>query len=334
MKVLKSFGIVDTHTQGEPTRIIVSGLPFISRKNMIEVKEEIRQNYDYIRKILMLEPRGHSGMFGAIITPPVDDDCDFGIVFIDTGGYLNMCGHGSIGVAKYAIESGLVEKRYPLTTIKANTPSGKIELNVNFDKDKNIRSVSLLNVKSFNYLSNVRVDIDNMKIYLDISFGGNFFAIVDADKINISLSIKNIDVITKLGVKILKYLNENIKVEHPEERRISSIDLVEFNSKIGLEGSNNKNVVVFSNGKFDRSPCGTGTSAKMANLYSQGKLGVGDEFINESIIGTKFIGKVIREDNSGSIKGIIPQITANAFITGYNNIIVEKDDPLGEGFIV
>ena len=335
MRIKKIIKVVDTHTEGEPTRIVISGLPYIKRKSMIEIKEEIILNYDYIRKIIMHEPRGHEGMFGAIITPPVDSDCDYGVIFTDTGGYCNMCGHGSIGVAKYAIESGLVERKYPLKKIKANTPAGRVKLEVKFNKEKNIERISLINVKSFNYLSNLEVKLPNSKvIFIDIAFSGNFFGIVDADKIGLGISIKNISKIKKIGMDILKYLNKNIRIQHPKIKKISSVDLIEFNSKVDLKNSNNKNVVIFGNSQFDRSPCGTGTSAKLANLYYQKKIGIGDEFINESIIGTKFIGKIIKIDSSDGINGVITKIEGNAFITGYSDFIIEEGDPFTEGFII
>ena len=333
MKILQKLRIVDIHTAGEPTRILLNGLPFIKKKSMIEIKKEISLKYDHLRKILVREPRGHSGMFGAIIVPPVDTNCDLGVVFVDTGGYLNMCGHGSIGVAKYAIESNLVEKKFPVTKMKLDTPAGIIELEINFKEDKSIKNIILTNVKSFNYLNSIKVSIDNKDLVLDVAFGGNFFAIIDADIINLKISIKNIDKIKMLGMKILKYLNTNIKVQHSLIKGICSIDLIEFNSKFGLNNSHNKNVVIFGDGQYDRSPCGTGTSAKLANMYFYKKIGINEKFINESITGTKFIGKIIKEDYSDNIKGIIPQIISNAYIIGYTDLILEENDPINESLV-
>ena len=338
MRIAKLIKTVNTHTQGEPTRIVISGLPYIKKNSIMEIKEEIIKNHDYIRKILMNEPRGHSGMFGAILIPPVDDDCDYGAIFMDTRGYLNMCGHGSIGIAKYAVEAGLINIEYPVTKIRVNTPAGRVNLEVNFNRDKEIKSISLINVKSFNYLSDLEINIPfgNIKnIPMDVAFGGNFFGIIDADEIGLNCEIENLEQIVKLGMEILSYAQKNVRVKHPKNEKITSIDLIQFNSRLNLkQGIDNRNVVVFGKYEYDRSPCGTGTAAKIANLFSKGSLKKGDKFINESIIGTKFIGEIITEDRSDGIHGIIPRITGNAYITSYDDYILEEKDPFPEGFLL
>lgn len=334
MELIERISTVETHTEGEPTRIVIAGLPFIKKNSMIEIKEEIIKKYDYIRTMLMHEPRGYIGMFGAIITPPIDEDCDYGVVFMDSGSYCNMCGHGSIGVAKYAIESGLVKKTYPVTKIKSNTPAGKVKLEVKFNEKKAIESIALINVKSFNYMSDLKVKIFNKTIIMDIAFGGNFFGIIDADAIDLKISPDNIIEVIKIGTALIAYLKDNVKIQHPLIKNIASVDLIQFNTRKDLNGSHNKSIVIFGKGQYDRSPCGTGTSALLANLYYHDKLRINDEFINESIISTKFICKILKEDNSDGINGIIPQIKGNAFIISYADYVIENGDPLGKGFLI
>ena len=322
---------VDTHTEGQPTRIIISGLPKIKGSTMIERKNYLQKNYDFIRKSLLHEPRGHKDMFGAIITPPIHEEADFGIIFIDDGGYLDMCGHGTIGVMTAAVETGLVKPVEPVNEVNVDTPAGLIKGKAKV-KGKYVEEVTIKNVPSFLYKKNVKIHVDEIgKIKVDISYGGNFFALVDADEIKIPIELKNIEKLTKIGLEIRDKINKKVKVKHPTQD-ITSVDLVEIYKHKGKNRC--KNVVIFGAGQFDRSPCGTGTSAKLADLYTRGEIKENEVFINESITGSVFKGKIVGFTKVGKFNAVIPEITGRAWITGFNHYVIDPKDPLKYGFSI
>lgn len=329
----ETFLAIDSHTMGEPTRVILDGYPDLKGKSMMERKHFLAKNYDNYRTALMLEPRGHKDMFGAIITKPISTEADLGVIFMDSGGYLNMCGHGSIGTATIAVEAGLVSVTEPYTDVVLETPAGIIKTNVKVKNGKAIE-VSIFNVPAFLYKENIELDICGYgEFHVDIAFGGSFFALIDTEKLNIEIKPENINVLTDLGMKILKKINSTIKIEHPY-LDITTVDLVEFYGKPTNPKANLKNVVIFGESQVDRSPCGTGTSAKVATLYAQGKLALGEEFIYESITGSMFKGIATKELIINGYKAIIPRITGSAYITGMNRIVLDKDDPLEYGFLL
>lgn len=329
----RTFLAIDSHTMGEPTRIILDGFPNLEGNNMMERKKFLEENYDYYRTALMLEPRGHKDMFGAIVTKPTTPEADLGVIFMDSGGYLNMCGHGSIGTATIAVEAGLVPVTEPYTNVVLETPAGIIKTAVKV-KDGKAIEVSIFNVPAFLYKENVEINIHGYeKFYIDIAFGGSFFALIDAKKLGIEIKPENLDIITTLGMKIIELINNTIKIKHPY-LDITTVDLVEFYGKPTNQKANLKNVVIFGESQVDRSPCGTGTSAKVATLYAKGKLSLGEEFIYESITGSMFKGIATKEVTIGEYKAIIPMITGSAYITGMNKIVLDKDDPLEYGFLL
>lgn len=326
------FKTIDSHTMGEATRIIYEGFPDIPGETMMEKKMYVEENYDHFRKALMLEPRGHRDMFGALLTKPVNEEADFGVIFMDSEGYLNMCGHGSIGTASMAIETGLVEIKEPYTEIALDTPSGIIKTKVQVVNGKAVE-VSILNVPAFLYKENLKTTLpDYGEIDYDISFGGSFFALINADKIGLRLDMDNIDKITDLGMKLREQINREQEVKHPE-LNISNVDLVEFYGETSTD-ANLKNCVIFGNAQADRSPCGTGTSAKLAFLYSKGEIDLNNKFVYESITGSMFVGKAIKELEIGKFNGIIPEITGSAYITGMNSWVLDDNDPLVYGFLL
>lgn len=332
MRFVKSIHAVDSHTMGEPTRIIVGGLPPIPGKSMAEKKAYLEGNLDHIRTAVMHEPRGHNDMFGSIITNATTDEADLGIIFMDGGGYLNMCGHGSIGAATVAVDSGMVEVKEPYTEIKMEAPAGLITAKVHVVNGKS-KEVSIINVPSFLYKKDLCVavpDFGNVK--LDISFGGSFFAIVNAKELGVKVIPANIDRLTDLGMRIRQAVNQTIKVRHPEKSYIRTVDLVEIYDDPSTDKANYKNVVIFGQGQVDRSPCGTGTSAKLATLHAKGYLKEQEEFNYESITGTIFKGRVIGKTKVGEFDAVIPEVTGSAYITGFNHFVIDPEDPLKYGF--
>ena len=335
MKITKQLIAVDSHTMGEPTRIVISGLPNIVGNTMAEKKQYLVDNHDHLRTAIMLEPRGHNDMFGSIITTPTMKEADLGIIFMDGGGYLNMCGHGTIGAMTVAIELGMVEAVEPYTYITLEAPAGLVKGKIKVEDGKAVE-VSFENVPSFLYQKDVEVFIPELdkKITIDVAFGGSFFAIIEAVQLGIEIEPKNTSDINKLGMQILKAVNEQVKVQHPELEHIKTIDLVEIYGPPKKADSTLQNVVIFGQGQVDRSPCGTGTSAKIATLFTKGKLKKDELFVYESILGTQFKGRVLDSYTKNDVLYVIPEITGSAFITGINQLLIDPKDPLKHGFIL
>lgn len=324
---------IDSHTMGESTRIVYDGFPTLAGKTMMEKKNDLIENYDFLRSALMLEPRGHRDMFGALLTEPVHEEADYGVIFMDSGGCLNMCGHGSIGTASMLVETGMVEVKEPYTDVVLDAPSGIIRTKVHV-VDGEAVEVSILNVPSFLYKEDLSVTTKKWgEITFDISFGGSFFALVNAEKIGLNLEISNIQEITDLGMELMETINNSFEIKHPY-LDIRTVDLVEFYSHTDNPKADMKNCVIFGDAQADRSPCGTGTSAKLAALYAKGELKAHEEFVYESITGSLFRGEVMQEVDVAGVKGIIPQITGSAYITGLNEWIVDEQDPLKYGFLL
>lgn len=329
----KTFLAVDSHTMGEPTRIILQGFPKLQGKTMMERKKFLEKNYDHYRTALILEPRGHRDMFGAVVTEPISREADLGVIFMDSGGYLNMCGHGSIGTATVAVETGLVQIVEPYTNVVLETPSGIIRAKVKVESGRAVE-VSILNVPAFLYKEDLEIKLETYgNVQFDIAFGGSFFVLVDTEKMGIKIEQNNLPLLTELGMKLRKKINESIEITHPY-LDITTVDLVEFYGMSHNPEANLKNVVIFGDAQVDRSPCGTGTSAKLAHLYEKGKIGIGEEFVYESITGSIFKGMATKEIEICGRKAIIPQITGSAYITGLNKLILNNYDPHEYGFLI
>ena len=262
---------IDSHTAGEPTRILIGGLPTIKGATMPEKKAYLEKNLDHIRTAVMLEPRGHNDMFGSILTTPTVDEADFGIIFMDGGGYLNMCGHGTIGAVTAAIETGMVEMVEPVTKVVLEAPAGIVRAEAEV-KDGKVQKVSFVNVPAFLYKKDQKVVLDGKEITFDISFGGSFFAIVNAKQLGLEIKPENTTALTDLALRLRDVINAEIEIQHPTLAHIKTVDLVEIFDEPTHPEATYKNVVIFGQGQVDRSPCGTGTSAKMATLYAKGEL--------------------------------------------------------------
>lgn len=328
---MKTLQFVDTHTMGEPTRIITNGLPPILGNTMMKKKEYLEKSLDHIRTMAMNEPRGHKDMFGAIIMPSTNEEAHMGVIYMDGGGYLNMCGHGTMAVSTLLVEEKYVEVSEPYTHIALDTPAGIVKVKVKVENGKALE-VSLTNVPSFVYKENLRIKMDRVgEVPVDICFGGSFFAIVNAEDLGVSVNLDSIDNIMKLALDLRDRINEKYKVEHPHKPEINKVDLVEIYDSATNPKADYKNVVVFGKKQFDRSPCGTGTSAKMAKLYASGELNIKEKFVYESITGTMFTGKVLGETKIGDYTGIIPEVTGRTFITGKGYLIGNTEDPFRYG---
>lgn len=334
MTEINNIKAVDSHTMGEPTRIVTGGIPKIPKKTMAEKKEYLEKEMDHLRTAIMHEPRGHNDMFGLIITEPVNDGVDFGIIFMDAGGYLNMCGHGAIGAVTVAIETGRVEKVEPVTHVKMDTPAGIVTAKAKVSGGK-VQEVSIVNVPSFLYKQDLVVEMPNIgEVKFDISFGGSFFAIMHADQLGIKIEPENANKLKDIAIELRDIINEKIKVEHPTLSHINTVDLIEIFDAPTHPDADYKNVVVFGQGQVDRSPCGTGTSAKLAKLYAKGELEKGQDFVYESILGTLFKAKIV---GTGELRGyttVLAEITGATYITGFNHFVIDPEDPVKYGFVL
>ena len=338
MKLNKMISVIDTHTAGEAARLVTAGIPKIPGKDMVEKKQYFINHLDDVRKSVMFEPRGHQDMFGAFLLPPTKEEADFGLVFMDTGGYLNMCGHNTIAAVTAAVETGMVDVEEGATEkeVVVETPAGLIYATAKLkDNGAKVKEVSFKNVESFLYKRDVELDVEGIgHIKFDISFGGSFFCIISADQLGLEVKPENASKLKEAGLKIREAVNANIEIQHPTLEHIKTVDLVEIYDKPSHPEATYKNVVVFGDGNIDRSPCGTGTSAKLATLYAKGELKPGEPFVYESIFGTLFKGRIVEERKLAGYDAIIPEITGSGYILGFSNYVYDPDDSLTYGFLL
>ncbi|MDO4711119.1 MAG: proline racemase [Peptostreptococcaceae bacterium] len=324
---------IDSHTAGEPTRIIVGGIPNIKGATMPEKKEYLEKHLDHLRTAVMLEPRGHNDMFGSILLAPVAEEADLGIIFMDGGGYLNMCGHGTIGAVTAAIETGMVPMQEPVTKVVLEAPAGIVKAEAQVENGK-VKSVAFVNVPAFLYKKDQKVMLDGKEVTFDISFGGSFFAIVHAKQLGLEIKPENTTKLTDAALKLRDIINKEIEIQHPELAHIKTVDLVEIYDEPTHPEATYKNVVIFGQGQVDRSPCGTGTSAKLATLHAKGEIKQGDKFVYESILGTLFYGEIVGTAKVGEYDAVIPKIAGSAYITGFNHFVIDETDPVKYGFVL
>jgi len=323
---------IDTHTGGEPTRTVVGGAPSIPGKTMLEKMSYCRENLDWIRKALLYEPRGHSGMMGIILTEPTHPDADIGVIYLETYGYPPMCGHGTMGVCTALVESGLVKPEEPVTSIVLDTPAGLTPVKVHVEDGK-AKSVSIRMTPSFVYAKDVIVKMPKYgKIIMDISYAGTFYAIIPATSMGIEIRPENAREIIEKGRSVRDAINAQIEIQHPEFDFMNSCTHIEFYGDPEDSRADVKNAVFFADSWIDRSPCGTGTAARMASLYKRGELKLNEEFVHESTIGSIFTATALEETSVGNYPAIITEVTGSAYIMGINQFYMDPEDPHRHGF--
>lgn len=331
MKFTNSISVVDSHTQGNPTRVVIGGLPPILGKTMIDKMNYVRSNLDDLVTGIQWEPRGHDDIFLTIITSPVNPEANFGVVYKGQYEYFFMCGHGTIGTVTVAIETGIVKANEPFTDVLLDTPSGLVSAKARVENGS-VKSVTIRNVPSFLYKKDVYVEIPKIgKVRGDISFGGDFFYITESSELGINLDTIQIEELIQIGSKIKNAVNNSISVSHPVIKEVHEIHGTIINGPPTNPKADCRNLA-FSGTHVDRSPCGTGTCAKMAALFGRGKLKKGDIFITESILGTTYEGKIVDEIKFENYNAIIPEITGQAWISGFNNLLIDPEDPFKYGF--
>lgn len=332
MKFSRMIHTIDTHTGGNPTRTIISGAPELPGKTMTEKMDYMSRHYDHFRTAMMLEPRGHEVMSGCVLTPPCDERADVGVVFIETGGYLPMCGHDTIGLCTALVEGGL----YPESTelLRLDTPAGLVEARLVIEAGK-VREVSFTNIPSFLYQQEVRVELEGHgEIPVDIAYGGNFYGLVDARPLGLELQPQRGAELIRTAIAIREAINRKLEIVHPEIPLIRGLTHIEFYSDPVSPQAHCRNTVVVPPGGIDRSPCGTGTSAKIAVLYARKEIGLGEEFVHESIVGSLFRAVVVEESSVGGYPAIVPRISGSAWITGFHQFVWQEQDALNRGFFL
>lgn len=331
MRSKRMFTAVDSHTEGMPTRVITGGVGVIPGSTMNEKRLYFMEHLDDIRLLLMNEPRGHSAMSGAILQAPTRPDADWGVVYIEVSGCLPMCGHGTIGVATVLVETGMVEVTEPVTTIRLDTPAGLVIARVDVS-DGHADSVTIENVPSYTVRLDATVEVPEYgTVPYSLAFGGNFYAMVDLDAVGLEFDRANQEEILAAGLAIMNAINETDPPSHPEIEGVDHCHHVEFIAP-GSDAKHSRHAMAIYPGWFDRSPCGTGTSARMAELFARGELGLNEDFLNESFIGSCFTGRLISETTVAGIPAVIPTITGRAWVTGIGQYLLDPSDPFPTGF--
>lgn len=328
-----SFKCIDGHTCGNPVRLVITGAPELEGKTQSERRRHFLAEYDWIRTGLMYEPRGHSQMSGAFLYPPTHDDYDAGVLFIETSGCLPMCGHGTIGVVTMAIEQNLVQPKTP-GTLRLETPAGLVVAEYK-QQGQYVESVKITNVPSFVYARDITLELPALGVLkIDICYGGNFYPIIEAQENYRDLADFSPNELINMGRNIYLQLNEQHNFVHPLDDSIRGIRHCLWTGQPTQKDAHARNAVVYGDNAIDRSPCGTGTSARIAHWAAQGKLVPGQDFVHESIIGSLFTGRIEDTTHVGDYPAVIPSIEGWAKITGFNEITIDDRDPYAKGFLV
>jgi proline racemase len=333
MRTRNVFHAVDSHTEGMPTRVITGGIGVIPGATMADRRQHFVTHLDHLRTLLMYEPRGHSAMSGAILQPPTHPDADYGVLFIEVSGCLPMCGHGTMGVATVLVETGMVDVTEPVTQVRLDTPAGLVVAEVEV-ADGVARRVTLQNVPAYVHALDQTVAVPGLgDVGYDLAYGGNFYAIVPIESIGLPFERAEKQAILDAGLAIMAAINETASPQHPEDPGIHGCHHVYFAAP-GSDAKLSRHAMAIHPGWFDRSPCGTGTCARMAQLHARGELGLGQDFVNESFIGTTFVGRLVGETTVGDRPGVVPAVSGRAWLTGTAQYFLDPEDPFPQGFLL
>lgn len=333
MRTKHVFHAVDSHTEGMPTRVITGGVGVLPGATMNDKRLHVLNERDDLRTLLMYEPRGHASMSGSILQPSTRPDCDFGVVYIEVSGCLPMCGHGTIGTATVLVETGMVEVVEPITTIRLDVPAGVVEAQVHVE-DGRAKAVTIRNVPSYVVGLDRTVHVPGVgEVQYDLAYGGNFYAIVPIERLGIPFERSEKQRMLDVALAMMDAINEADMPVHPENPAIRECHHVYLEAP-GSTAQHSRHAMAIHPGWFDRSPCGTGTSARMAQLHARGQLALDTDFVNESFIGTHFIGRLVEETTVAGIPAVVPTITGRAWITGTAQYMLDPDDPFPAGFLL
>lgn len=329
---------IDAHAAGEPLRVFLSGseagFPALPGDSILAKRRYAREHVDHLRRALMFEPRGHADMYGCILTPPPTPDGDYGVLFTHNEGYSTMCGHGIIGLTTVVFETGLKSADGPNPTLRLDTPAGRVTARAEWDGAR-VRSVSFENVPSFVYALGQTVTVPGVgHVRYDVAFGGAFYAFCEADDLDVRLTANDFRKLIEVGMRVKQAVRESLPIRHPFEADLGFLYGTIICGAAHGPAAHSRNVCVFAEGEVDRSPTGTGVSARVALEHARGNLSLGQPFTVESILGTTFTGRVARATTFGEYPAVIPEVTGNAWITGRHEFLIAPDDPLREGFIL
>ena len=328
-----TFFCIDGHTAGNPVRLVAGGAPLLRGRSMAERRTDFLSRFDWIRTGLCFEPRGHDMMSGGFLYPPTREDADVGILFIETSGCLPMCGHGTMGMVTFGLEHGLITPRQP-GKLRIEVPAGVIDVEYQSEGDR-VTSVTIRNVPSYLATTGISIDVPGFgPLTLDVAYGGNYYAIIEPQGPYKGLDALGASRIVELSRIVRQLVREVYEPVHPLEPTIKGVSHVLWADVPKGPGADGRNAVFYGERAIDRSPCGTGTSARMAHLAATGRLRVGDRFIHESYIGSRFVGRVVEATTLAGHSAIIPSIQGSAFSTGFNTIWIDRSDPFWSGFSV
>jgi proline racemase len=334
MKITRSLSTVEVHTGGEAFRIVTSGLPRVPGDTIVKRRAWLKANADEIRRALMLEPRGHADMYGGYLTEPVSEHADFGVIFIHNEGYSDHCGHGVIALATAAVELGWVTRSVPETRVGIDAPCGFIEAFVAWDGE-HAGPVRFVNVPSFIWQADVSVETPSFgTVTGDIAYGGAFYFYADGAPHGLAVRESEVEKLIRFGAEVKAAANRAFQVVHPEIPEINHIYGTIIDAAPRHPGSTQANCCVFADREVDRSPTGSGTAGRVAQLYLRGRIAKDDTLVNESIVGTIFRARVLRETSVGGFRAVIPEVEGSAHVCGFANWIVDERDPLTYGFLV
>ncbi|MFJ6796836.1 proline racemase family protein [Streptomyces sp. NPDC091268] len=334
MRTRHIYHAVDSHTEGMPTRVITGGVGVIPGATMADKRLHFIEHMDRLRTLLMYEPRGHSAMSGAILQPPTRPDADFGVLYIEVSGLLPMCGHGTIGVATVLVETGMVPAVEPVTTVRLDTPAGLVSVDVRVE-DGAATAVTFTNVPAFCAGLDRKVEVPGHgTVTYDLAYGGNFYAFVELDSLGLPFDRARGDDLLAAGLAVMDAINASAdRPVHPENPSIAGVKHV-YLAAPGSDARRSRHAMAIHPGWFDRSPCGTGTSARMAQLHARGLLELGADFVNESFIGTEFTGRLVDRTTVGGLPAVVPTVTGRAWITGTAQYFLDPTDPFPGGFLL
>jgi proline racemase/trans-L-3-hydroxyproline dehydratase len=325
---------IDSHTQGEPTRLVVDGCGELPGDTMAAKLDHFRKNLDGVRLRLTREPRGHRDIFGAVVTPPVNPGSHFGLFYMDARRYPHLCGHATIGAVTTLIETGALPAEAPETEIRVDTPSGTVAARVRV-ANAGVESVAIRMVPSFVYRTAQALEVrDFGRFRVDLVCVGGFFAMLPADQIGLDLVPANSSRLVELGMAVIAAGNRHLEVRHPLRPEVATIDVVEFYENRPDTAACGKSAVIYGEAHIDRSPCGTGTAAKMTLLHHQGKLGLNQPYLSEGLLGTVFEGCLVAEETVGGTPAVVAEIRGRAHITGMHEFVLDDRDPFPEGFLL
>lgn len=332
MKFERTVTCIDTHSSGEATRVIAGGVPNLKGSTMLEKQAYFQKHYDYLRPALLKEPRGSAGLLGAVLTEPTVPEADVGVIYLWTDGYFSACGDSTYSVSAVLVNTGMIEVKEPITEITLDTVAGLVKTKVTVEGGE-AKSIAMQGVPSF-YTGTIEEKIPDLgTIKADIAYGGLWYAFIDPSTINLETSLENKEEWIALGWRIRNILAEKYKMDHPEHPELNTLDLVTFYTKPSVRKAHARHWNVFGPKQSCRSPAGTCTNARMAALYAKGELKLGDEFVAESTISTFHQGRILKEIKIGKYRGILPEVSATAYIVAFSQMVIDPKDPLKDGFL-